>query len=91
MMFEVVFTEVYFEEYEYFKTTKMIIAKSIEELMTMFFDFNKLSICIFSAKVVDSITNYQRACRKEGAVIVLERKKKINSEEAVQLIYGCRS
>ena len=90
-MYEITFTEIYFEEYDYYKSTKMIVVKSIEELLRAFMEFDLLSIFIYSAKEIQQMTRYQEACRKAGAVIMLERKKKIDSDEAVQLIYGFRS
>ena len=88
MMFEVIFTEIYFEEGDYYKEKKLIIAKNLAELFEMFYQFNLLSIFIYKARRIDHMTWYQEACRKAGAVISLEKKKKIDSDTAIRMIYG---
>ena len=87
-MYEIVFTEICFEECEYFKETKMIVARSTEELLKAFVEFDLLSIFIYSVKEIQQMTRYQEACRKAGAVIVLEKKKKIDCDDAIRLIYA---
>ena len=88
MMFEVIFTDIYFEEGQCYKQEKLIVAKSIDELLDFFREFNRLFISNVRAKKIDHMTRYQQICKETGAVIPLERLKKISSDEAYRLIYG---
>ena len=87
-MFEVIFTDIYWEEGQCYKQEKLIVAKSIDELLDFFQEFNRLFITNVKAKRIDHMTRYQEACRRAGAVIPLERLRKITSDEAYRLIYG---
>ena len=88
MMFEVIFTDIYWQEGECFKQQKLIVAKSIDELFAFFSDFDRLFITNVKARRIDQMTRYEQICREAGAVIPLERLKKISSDEAFRLIYG---
>lgn len=88
MMFEVIFTDIYFEEGQCYKQEKLIVAKSIDELFDFFEEFDRLFITNVRARRIDFMSGYQQICRGAGAVIPLERLRKISSDEAYRLIYG---
>ena len=88
MMFEVIFTDIYFEEGQCYKQQKLIVAKSIDELLAFFSEFDRLFITNVKARRINQMTHYEQICREAEAVIPLERLKKISSDEAYRLIYG---
>ena len=87
MLFDVIFTDIYWEEGQCYKQEKLIVAKSIDELFDFFEEFDRLFITNVRAKRIDFMSRYQQICRDAGAVIPLERFKKITSDEAYRLIY----
>jgi len=90
MLWEIRFTEIYFEDGEYFKRRLSIIVEGLSELFQAMGDFARLGIVNWTATSISAsgLYAYQRACRKARVPIVLERKRKIDSDEAFRILYG---
>jgi len=67
-----------------------IIVEGLDELFQAISDFARLGIVKWKATLISpfELTAYQRACKKAKIPIVLEKKKKIISDEAFRILYG---